>query len=285
MRIYVPNESLDLYLNDYGWGKYKDYITGLSNYRVSKVVTVPEPGQLATKLGLSAVVYDKTFFGEQFLRLDGYIEPYDSLTVIGPINGLDLVVLRYLAGCDSYQENGALTDGRLRYLNLANADIHESGHIVYYDTFILSTYRYKITEDNSLPPFAFAGCTKLETLILPKSLKSFDKYCFYQCDNLRQLAIGGKDLVYEQTNAGKLLTSPLDELVFYTETPATCSHSEPWGADINNAYTLKSQLADYMTQVNLNKRVHNFLTPFEDDAITTALFDKGEYFPSSYLMR
>ena len=285
MRIYVPDESLDLYLNDYDWRKYRDYITGQSNHRVSKVVTVTEPGQLAEKLGLNAVVYDKTFFGEQFKSLEGYIEPYDSLTVIGPINGLDLVVLRYLAGCDSYVDNGALTDGRLRYLNLANADIRQSGHIVYYDQYVLSTYRYKITEDNSLPPFAFAGCTKLETLILPKSLKSFDKYCFYQCDNLRQLAIGGKDLVYDQSYAGKLLSSPLEELVFYTETTATCSHSEPWGVDINNAYTLKSQLGDYMTQVSLNKRVHNFLTPFEDDVITTALFDKGEYFPSSYLMR
>lgn len=111
MRIYVPDECLDDYLNHIDWKKYKDYIVGMSNYRVNKVVTVTEPGQLAWKLGLTAVVYDHTLFGKQFKRLDGYLEPYDSLTVSGPINGLDLAVLRYLTGCDSYTDNGALTDG------------------------------------------------------------------------------------------------------------------------------------------------------------------------------
>ena len=283
--IYVPDESLDAYLNDYSWGKYKDYIVGMSYHHVSKVITVTEPGQLAGKLGLNAVTEEHMLYGTYLKRLDGCLESYDSLTVFGPINGLDLTVLRYLAGCDSYTDNGSQTDGRLRYLNLANADIRKSDHVVYINQYVLTWERYKIDEDNALPPYAFCGCSKLETLILPRSLKAFRKYCFSRCDNLRHLAIGGRGLEYEQSYFGKLLSSPLDELVFYTETTATSSHGEPWGADISNAYTLKSQLSDYMTQVNLNKRVHNFLTPFDDDFITSTLFYNDEFFPSSYLMR
>lgn len=286
MKIYVPDESLDAYLNHADWKQYKNYIVGMSNFKVKKVVTTTQAGELASLLGLEAVLYNHWLHGEQLKTLKGYIEPFDSLTVSGPINGLDLVVLRYLAGCNSDVINGARTDGRLRYLNLANATLEASDHIVYINQSMTINFEwFSVRDDNVLPRYAFCKCKQLETLILPKSLKEFRGHTFEGCDNLKHLAIGGKDLTYTQNFLGKELNKPLEELVFFTENVATNDQNDPWGADIHTVYTLNSQVGDYMSQRCLTTRVHSFLPPFTDDVITQSLFDWGEYFPSSYLMR
>ncbi len=286
MKIYVPDESLNDYLNDANWKQYKDYIVGMSNYKVKKVVTTTKAGELASLLGLEVGFYNHWIIGQQFKTLKGFIEPYDSLTVSGPINGLDLVVMRYLAGCDSYVNNGAKTDGRLRYLNLANATLEASNDVVYtHQSMSINVEWFSVRNDNVLPRYAFCKCKQLETLILPKSLKEFRGHTFEGCDNLKHLAIGGSELTYTQNYLGKELSNQLEELVFYTDAAATNDQSDPWGADINTVYALNSQMADYMVQRCLTKRVHSFLPPFTDDVITQSLFAEGEYFPSSYLVR
>ena len=123
----------------------------------------------------------------------GNYAKYDSLTISGPLGNLDLAVIRYLAGCDAYSAVGRATDGRLRYLNLYNATIKETGDGYNYfnDDLSLSGERYHIEADNHLPDYLFYKCTALETVILPKSLKEIGARIFARCSGLKQVAVTG----------------------------------------------------------------------------------------------
>jgi hypothetical protein len=235
---------------------------------------VTKPDELAEKLGLTV---DYGFTGLKYADEPRYVQgnyaKYDSLTIYGPLGNVDLAVIRYLAGCDAYEDGGKATDGRLRYLNLYNASIREtSDDYNYYSDPMMSGQRYCISEDNKLPAYLFQGCKALETVILPKSLKDMDGRIFGGCTGLKQLAVtSGLDDYDSKLYFDGLIDYPLETLVFTGDKPAQSNRKTPWGQTISNVYTKQSQLGDYLGQTYLTQNASSITAPLDDDAVVDAL--------------
>ena len=288
MKIYVPAESLDAYLT--AWAEYKDYIVSDGDYHINKVVKLDTAGTLAEKLGLYVEwSYSGLFAGDEPRYIHGQYAKYDSLTVSGPLNDLDLWVIRYLAGNNGYERGGKATDGRLRYLNLYDASIKKDGDCkAHYlnRTFVVSYGWQSIGDDNELPPYLFQDCTALETVILPRSLTSITHDIFKGCTALKHLAVTGSLQQYDGWQySGTLLTNPLEELVLLTDQHATTTANNPWGTAVQQVYAYSSQIGDYMNDVGLTTQAQAINAPFNDDAVMRQLASKGAFFPSEYLTR
>ena len=289
MKIYVPAESLDAYLK--AWAEYKDYIVSDADYNINKVVKLDTAGTLAEKLGLYVEwSYSGLFAGDEPRYIHGQYAKYDSLTVSGPLNDLDLWVIRYLAGNNGYERGGKATDGRLRYLNLYDASIKKDGdckaHYLNLTGYLFSYGWHSIEDDNELPPYLFQDCTALETIILPKSLTSITHDIFIGCTALKHLAVTGALKEYDGWQySGTLLTQPLEELVMLTDKHATSTATDPWGATIQQVYTYSSTIGDYMNDAGLTLQAQAINAPFKSDRPLEMLAAKGEFFPSEYLAR
>jgi len=285
MKIYVPAESLSGYLKS--WYEYKDYIVSDATYKVNKVVTLDVAGTLADKLGLSVEwSYTGIVTGDEPYRLHGSYAKYDSLTVSGPLNDLDLWVIRYLGGNNGYEVGGKATDGCLRYLNLYDADIKEDGDCKAHYRCVGSTSWQCIKEDNVLPRDLFKSCTAFETVVLPKSLTSITTGIFEGCSALKRVAITGAVKDYDSwTYSTHMFDNPVQELVLLTDQHATTSTSNPWGTTLQQVYTLPTTIGEYMNDVALTKHAQSILAPFQDYRVMQLLAAKGEFFPSEYLIR
>ncbi len=274
LKIYVPDSVVTLYKQD--WAEYKDYIVGMSQFPYSKVVTVTAPGQLANKLGLYVVEDNAPGYNTEVRWLEGPYTMYDSLTVSGPLNGYDLAVIRYMAGADAW--NSDPTDGKLRYLNLWNAELKKDtrwsyncdGEDEYTDA------------DNKVGDYLFDNCTSIETVIFPKSVTYIGENIFEMATNLQRVAIGFNtkevecDILQDLDDYGGI-----DELVFLTNQHVTSDYSDPWEAPIKNVYVPKSQFTEYLNDDKLSQRAQSISTLFNDDHIAFTLADKGGiFFPS-----
>lgn len=268
MRIYVPDASVQTYKQK--WAEYAEYIFGESERPVvGKVVTVTEPGQLASRLGLSPVKESS-----KIRYLNGLYAQYDSLTVIGPLNGDDLAVLRHLAGADAY--DSAPTDGRLVYLNLWNANIRKDSEHSYNGN---GSDEY-IDADNKVPNYLFENCTALQTIILPKTATYIGENIFEDATGLRRVVVGLNTTEYECDILQSL--EGIEDLALITNSHATSTYSDPWEADIAQAYVPKSLLGDYLGDQYLTRRAHSVISLFGDDAVWKALANKGYFFPDEY---
>ena len=259
----------------------------------NKVVKVDKMGTLAEKLGLSVEwSYTGTIVaGDEPYRLHGNYAKYDSLTVSGPLNDLDLWVLRYMAGNNGYERGfGTDTDGKLRYLNLYDASIRKDGDCKahYINTSEYTEIVWEDTDnDNEIGKYLFSGCKVLETIILPKSVTTLVTGFFNGCTNLKRVAITGATKQYDgwEYVKARILEYPLEELVFYTDGIATSTAKDAWGKPIYNVYTKQSQLNDYINHPYLINQAKSVTAVFEDDAVMDALAAKSEFFPSVYLKR
>ena len=291
MKIYVPAESLQAYLT--AWAEYKDYIVSDASYKINKVVKLDTAGTLADKLGLS-VEWEYTgtiLVDDEPYRLNGQYTKYDSLTVSGPLNDLDLWVIRYMAGNNGYERGGGrATDGHLRYLNLYNADIRKDKNCkAHYlnESMVVGVQWMKVENDNELPKYLFKNCTALETVVLPKSLTTITTAIFEGCTALKRVAITGAVKEYDGwTYVFKhLFDNPLEELVLLTDQHATTTAKDPWGASIQQVYTYSSQTGDYMGDAGLINMAQSVSAPFSEDLVMKLLAVRGEFFPSDYLLR
>ena len=285
LKIYVPDAAVDAYKT--AWAEYKDYIVSDATYKINKVVTVTKPDELAEKLGLFVEMsYSGLFFGDEPRYIHGNFAKYDSLTISGPLGNTDLAVIRYLAGCDAYTGGGKATDGKLRYLNLYNADIKKTsdGYHYYNDEQAMVGTRYDIKNDNKLPDYLFKDCTSLETIILPKSQTDMGACIFVGCKALKRVAITGSLKNYGNSMyLSGLLDYPLEEMVFISDKVAVSERSNPWDQFITTVFTKMSQLSDYMNQPYLTRVARSFVAPFDDDAVMETLAQKGHFFPSEYI--
>ena len=274
LKIYVPDSVVTLYKQQ--WAEYKDYIVGMKDYPYSKVVTVTAAGQLASKLGLTPVEDNSGAWASQVRWVEGPYTMYDSLTVIGPLNGYDLSVIRYMAGADAW--NSDQTDGRLRYLNLWNAQLLKDDRWSYNndddDEFT--------DADNKVGDYLFDCCSALETVILPKSVTYIGENVFDTATGLKRVAIGYNtkevecDILQDLDEYGGI-----EELVFLTDQHVTSDYSDPWEAPIKNVYVPKSQMSEYISDDKLSGRAMSISTVFDNDHITRSLADKGGiFFPS-----
>ena len=274
LKIYVPAGKVADYKA--AWSEYADYIVdGVP--AINKVVKVTETGQLADKLGLTLVEEN-----DKVRYIQGSYTLYDSLTVSGPLNGKDLAVIRYMAGADAYDSDW--TDGRLKYLNLWNADLKKDKEHSYNGN---GSDEY-IDEDNLVPDYLFENCQAIETVILPQSATKIGENVFEDAQALQRICIGRKTTYYNTDLLQNL--SGIDELVFLTEDFAEYGawiswfFNDPWEAPINVVYTTQKQISSYMGDIKLARQSHEILAPFEDDQILWALADKGHFFPSEYLV-
>ena len=284
MKIYVPANSLDAYLNE--WAEYKDYIVSESKSTVKKVVTVKEKGTLADELGLYVEwSYSGSRAGDEPRYIHGNYSKYDSLTISGPLNTLDLWVIRYLAGNNGYERGTVPTDGQLRYLNLYNASIRKDGdckaNYINLSTLFFHDGWEKVEEDDNLPRFLFYNCTPLETIILPKDLKKVSARVFAGCSNLKRVAITSALEDYDEWGyTSGLLDYPLEELVFTAKEHAKSNRKNPWGRPLQVVYTRKSLYEDYLNDPCVINQTMNVVAPFEDDAVWDLMVESGEFFPS-----
>ena len=265
--IYVPAESVGAYQQ--AWPNYAQYIKSNADDHKLTEVHVDVPGTLAEKLGLTLIKEDEQ------VKVVGPYWKYDSLTVSGHLNGLDVIVLRYMAGANSYCDP---TDGRLRYLDL---------HPAYFDKDDENTYNlvYRgvyLKRANSIGDYMFFKCKVLETLILPASVTEIGKYAFWNAMNLRRLFVGEESQSYKNQLISRI-PAGLEELVFMTDQHATSTSSDPWGGSIGIVYTKMSQFGDYVSDPALTSRAQSIYALFEDDQVMKDLTKYRAYFPSQYL--
>ena len=194
--LHVPSGTKPLYEATEGW---KDVFSGRI-YEINPVViNVTTAGTLSTLIS------------------DAEKYTIEELTITGNLNGTDFRLIREMAGNDYL---GQPTNGVLKKLDISGANIVEGGE-KYLDTDNMTSstgsYTYKggeffhfTTQNNVLGNSLFAGCDKLEEVVLPNSITSIGEYVFWYCLNLRALEIPenvssiGSDFVYGPNQLGKL---------------------------------------------------------------------------------
>lgn len=273
LKIYVPDKALSDYVSK--WAEYKDYIVGASDLKVKKHVVVKTEGTLAEELGLTIEEDSWGAYDSQLRYLHGNYCKYDSLTIEGPLNGLDLGVIRYLAGADVWES--APTDGCLRYLNLYGADIKKDSRHAYNCNGI-DEYTEK---DNWIGDYLFENCTSLKTVILPKSATEMGENIFEDASGLKRICIGDNLEKYD-CDILQSLYKGIEEMVMLTKKAATSSYDDPWENPIQVTYVPQSVLGDYLGQAYLVKQTA-LKSVFNDDAVMYALAEKAQFFPSEYL--
>ena len=119
-----------------------------------------------------------------------------QLTLTGNLNGTDFRLIREMAGNDYL---GQPTSGLLKKLDISGANIVEGGE-KYLDTDRVTSstgtftqmggdFFHFGTQNNVLGNSLFAGCGKLEEIVLPNSITSIGEYVFWYCLNLKALEI------------------------------------------------------------------------------------------------
>lgn len=144
------------------------------------VVKLDKPGCLLSKLGSGNVT---------------------NLKVIGSLNGEDMYLLRWMAGCD---RDGEATTGKLATLDLSEANIL-TGNLIYLsmsgDVYFHGPKWVYLTHDekNAICQFEFSDCNALKKIILPSSLKSIRRYAFKDCTNLQSVEFSSDSIDMENS--------------------------------------------------------------------------------------
>ena len=110
----------------------------------------------------------------------------EELTLTGELNGTDFFLIRDMAGVIVNHNYGDAefrvkkTDGKLRVLDLSGVKIVEGGRSYYKmsTSSAMETLDSRFTEKDALTPYMFAGCDKLEELILPNNITSISENVF-----------------------------------------------------------------------------------------------------------
>ena len=160
--LYVPSGCKEKYETTEGWKKFSN----IQEYDPKKrTIHVATAGTLPTLISAD----------------DKYL--IEELTLSGELNGTDIHFIRDMAGvnmdlmedCEFLPSFDAKTEGKLRLLDMSNANIVEGGRD-YFKMLVSSAMDrfdyFRYTETNAITDFMFAYCWKLEELILPKSVTS-----------------------------------------------------------------------------------------------------------------
>lgn len=282
-KIYVPAEAVAAYKAK--WSEYKDYIVAASDAQTfPKRVTTTKVGELASKLGLETVMD-----GNYLEGLKGAYWNIDSLTVSGPLNGVDVGVLRFLAGADV--NNSDPTYGRLRYLNLYNARLKQDKTNPYQ----CDGFNNFLDNDDQVGEYMFYFCKSLETVILPKAATYIGEHAFDNAVNLKRLAIGDNTTGYDDRVTYEV--PGIDEMVFLTTEKAVSDAFggvsgtgqlwfwtyDSWETPIQSVYCRENLKTAYANEPTLTKWMHNLAAPFKDDHALEAFAANGYFFPSEYI--
>lgn len=179
--LYVPEGSKADYMAVADWAAFANIVEGSGSTEPEnpavRVVTVTEPGQLASVVG------------------ESYKYAVEDLTITGPLNGSDLCFIRDMAGRSFDQQ---YTDGKLRRLDIANATLVyqgtynengirvpvESDYYAYLEATIGGDSPIKMAaRQDCLPELVFTKTT-LEEVVLPTSIKKIYS-SFSECFGLK----------------------------------------------------------------------------------------------------
>lgn len=127
----------------------------------------------------TSVVTLKTAGTLKSLLGDNYLD-FNSLKVIGPINGNDIYCIREMIGGSPDE----LIRGNLSNLDLSEASIVEGGswYRDYYDVKLYAT-------ENTIGKDMFSDCPILRNIVLPNNLTTIDEYAFY-ASKITSITIG-----------------------------------------------------------------------------------------------
>jgi len=266
-RIYVPDEAVDAYKQ--AWSSYAQYIVSDTERPVIHYVKTTKVGELAEKLGLQTIMDGKYLTG-----LVGQYQNFDSLVVEGPLNGLDVGVLRFLGGADV--NNSEPTLGRLRYLNLYGAQLKKDSEHPY-QCWGSNDY---LEEDDMVGDFMFTYCDKLQTIILPKTAKKIGENVFEKAHGLKHLAVGDETVeadneLFEDNKA------PLEELVFLGNV-CTSYDKMCWSPGAETVYVLGDKVGQFLGRNEITSSCQLVVAAFKDNEAMSAFTRKGHFFPSEY---
>ena len=274
LKIYVPAGSVDAYKQ--AWSDYASYIVSDTEMPVIHYVKTTNVGELAEKLGLQTIMD-----GNYLIGLAGNYQKFDSLVVEGPLNGVDVGVLRFLGGADV--NNSDHTAGQLRHLNLYGARLKKDKDHPYQCHGINDF----IENDDVVDEYMFYYCDKLETVILPKEATYIGEHVFDHATSLKHLAVGEKTTGYDDRVTYEI--PGLDELVLLTTQKAVSDATkgviwnyDSWDAPTNVVYCRKNLVAEYANEPALTQSSQQIVAAFEDDEALTCFTNKGHFFPSEY---
>ena len=194
-RIFVPRRYAKLYRTK--WAQYADHINADDDNANRDILTVvvKEPNTLGKALGLEITTHEEV--GSSMKYLVGVRGDYSRifrLKVVGPIGGVDIDLMKYLAGYCCWTQSRNYV-GRLEYLDLYDAQIKKTDE----SSAVWGEYRrwdgsltpmgYAV-KDNLLPQHSFLRAHSLKTLILPKTCKEVGRRALQECESLETLVIG-----------------------------------------------------------------------------------------------
>ena len=110
-----------------------------------------------------------------------------ELTVIGPVNGTDIKLIRDMAGCD---EQGRTTSGILTILDISGVQIEAGGDAYFQEL---------TTAENTLGSYMFIG-TKLSKVVIPTQINTIGSGVFAMCYNLLEIEVSPESGWLESLN-------------------------------------------------------------------------------------
>lgn len=116
--------------------------------------------------------------GKLSALMGNHLYEYTQLSIVGDLNGDDLVCLRTMAGRDV---NNEATAGKLADINMADAHIVAGGSD-------FGPY-YRHTENQVVGQGLFAQCNQLRHIILPSDVIKIEKDAFADCTSLQEIEI------------------------------------------------------------------------------------------------
>jgi len=175
--LFVPQGTKTAYQSTTGWNVFTDIqeMAGEGSLDpIAPLAIVPEAGKLSEVLaGINT-------------------NNVEELSIVGPINGTDIRLIRSMGGCDYL---GKPTNSKLRKLDLSNATIVAGGYryleattIETKDTQLRGNYYNSIEEANTIGDYMFAGMTVSE-ILLPQNITTIGAAPFALCENLRGIAL------------------------------------------------------------------------------------------------
>ena len=158
VRIGELRQNTTYELKAFASNKEGETIGEALSFTTGNAVTLTEPGALRSLMG------DNLY-------------AYRSLSFAGPMNGDDLACLRNMAGIDM---DGSATQGQLAHIDMADVSIVAGGG---------SYGESRYTEDNVIGYGLFAGCSKLESIVMPDNVTVIERDALRDCASLTSLTI------------------------------------------------------------------------------------------------
>ena len=257
--ISVPDSLVETYRA--AWPQYAHHIGMVSPSR--KVVRLTQAGTLAEALGLKVISEGGLVSS---FKIEGTYAHIDSLKIYGPINGLDVAVLRTMAG-RQVEDCSFNPLGHLKYLNLYNADIVYDKKEVCYNRKGSNDY---IQANDRVDTYMFWKCDALRTLILPKSAKVIAHDAFSTCSNLETLVIGDNTETIEKNVIENCLS--MGQIVMLCKDKPKMHENSFRNSIPIGSFVIPKRLKNaYSGDVNINTRAAGMLVLFEDEAVMRAM--------------